>query len=90
MSNKTLIPQVSEVDSVLDEIRPHLVTDGGDIKVVNVTDEFDIMVEFLGNCQSCTLSGMTLANGVEHVLRSRFPDLRNVIAVKSDKAKIDG
>jgi len=78
------IPKPEEVDKVLDEIRPHLKMDGGDIRVLEITDDFDIMVEFLGNCQSCTLSGMTLANGVEHVLRSRFPGLREVIAKRSE------
>lgn len=75
-------PSVEQIDQVLDQIRPHLETDGGDIRVLKLNDDMIVEVEFLGNCQSCTLSGMTLKNGVEAVIRSHFPDIKAVHEVK--------
>ncbi|MDX1685300.1 MAG: NifU family protein [Saprospiraceae bacterium] len=72
---------IEDLDKVLDEIRPHLHTDGGDVKVIRITNDMDVEVEFLGNCQNCTLSDMTLISGVQETLKSRFPDIRKVIAV---------
>lgn len=77
--------KVENLDKVLDEIRPHLETDGGDIKVVSIDADGMVSVELLGNCQSCTLSGMTLRNGVEQILKSHYPGIKGVIAVNQLK-----
>ena len=74
------------IESALDEIRPHLEIDGGDIKVLEVTADMDVMVELLGNCQNCSLSEFTLKNGVQQVLKNRFPEVRNVVAVNASEA----
>jgi Fe-S cluster biogenesis protein NfuA len=73
------------IETALDEIRPHLVIDGGDIKVLEITENMDVVVELLGNCQNCSLSDFTLKNGVEQVLRNRFPDVRNVVAINASE-----
>lgn len=78
-----IIPTVDQLDHLLNEIRPHLETDGGDIKVLNITDDFVVEVELLGNCQACNLSGMTLKNGVEAIIRSHYPMVKEVIEIKT-------
>ena len=76
---------IQKIDTVLDEIRPHLRIDGGDIEVVDVSDDMDISLRFLGNCQSCSLSDMTMSIGVEQAIRKR---IENVKSIKSVPATI--
>ena len=72
---------IAEVDKTLDEIRPHLKVDGGNIEVVDVTDDLTVKVKWLGNCINCSMSAMTMIAGVEQTLKSKFPTIQNVIAV---------
>lgn len=69
---------IEKVESALDEIRPHLQVDGGDIEVVTVTEDNTLIVRWLGNCESCTMSAMTLKGGVEQVVRQRVPEITNI------------
>ncbi|CAG9460930.1 unnamed protein product [Pedinophyceae sp. YPF-701] len=71
-------------DEVLEEVRPFLLADGGDVEVVKVQDG-NVYVEMQGNCGSCSSSEATLRMGIERALRSRFGDqLREVIQVATE------
>lgn len=72
-----------QVESALDDIRPHLAVDGGDVTVVDITDEMIVRVKWLGACESCSMSIMTMKAGVEQAVRSRLPQIRSVEAVNS-------
>ncbi|MCO6460725.1 MAG: NifU family protein [Saprospiraceae bacterium] len=67
-----------KVESALDEIRPHLHVDGGDIEVVEIIDNSRLIVRWLGNCGMCTMSAMTLKGGVEQVLKHRVPEITSI------------
>ena len=69
------------IDRALDDIRPHLRVDGGDIEVLELTDEMNVRIKWLGNCQSCNMSDMTLKAGVSETLRRQIPEIREVVAV---------
>ncbi|MEI6664035.1 MAG: NifU family protein [Actinomycetes bacterium] len=69
------------VQTVLDQIRPALQADGGDVALVDITDEGVVQVQLQGACRGCPMSQLTLANGVERVLKEQIPEIVRVEAV---------
>jgi Fe-S cluster biogenesis protein NfuA len=67
-----------KIQSVIDEIRPNLQADGGDIEFVNVTPEGIVQVKLQGACSGCPGAAMTLKMGVERLLKSRIPEVKGV------------
>lgn len=66
------------VEDALDKIRPALQADGGDVKLVDVTDDGVVKVELVGACKGCPMSQLTLAHGVERVLKENIPEVVRV------------
>lgn len=81
MSDEERILILQQIEMALDEIRPHLAVDGGDVAVVDVTEEMTVMVRWLGACEHCSMSAMTMKAGVEQTVKSRLPQIRSVEAV---------
>lgn len=71
-----------QVASVLELIRPSLQADGGDVALVDVNDEGVVSVELQGACKGCPMSQMTLAHGVERILKDRVPGVTSVVPVQ--------
>jgi len=69
-----------EVASVLELIRPSLQADGGDVQLVDVAEDGTVTVELQGACKGCPMSQMTLANGVERILKERIPGVSKVVS----------
>jgi len=76
--SKTLLQRVEES---LDSIRPYLQTDGGDIEVVEITDDLIVKVRLLGACETCPVSYMTMRAGVQESLKRDVPELNGVEAL---------
>jgi len=70
-----------KVHNVIEQIRPYLQQDGGDIEFIELTDENIVNVRLLGACGSCPYSTMTLKNGVETAMKKAIPDIKSVEAV---------
>ncbi len=70
-----------KVEVALEKIKPYLQADGGDISLVNVTEEGIVHVQLLGACGSCPMSTMTLKNGVEKALMKEIPEVKEVVQV---------
>jgi len=70
-----------EVQAALDDVRPHLQMDGGDVELVDVTDDGIVKVKLTGSCAGCPMSQMTLKWGVENYLKKKIPDVKSVEAV---------
>jgi Fe-S cluster biogenesis protein NfuA len=70
-----------QVEEVLKIVRPQLQADGGDIELVDVSDDGVVQVKLLGTCHGCPMSQMTLAWGVERILRERVPGVTRVVPV---------
>jgi Fe-S cluster biogenesis protein NfuA len=64
-----------------EEIRPNLQADGGDIELVEVTDDGEVRVRLTGACSGCPFSAMTLAFGVERTLKDQVPEVVKVVPV---------
>jgi len=70
-----------KVLNVLEQIRPYLQNDGGDIEFVELTDEMIVNVKLTGACGSCPYSTMTLKNGVETAVIKAIPEIKSVESV---------
>ncbi len=79
MSTKEEIQK--KVSQSIDVIRPFLQNDGGDISLVEVTDDYVVKVKLHGACGSCPYSIMTLKNGVEQAIIRDVPEIKEVVAV---------
>lgn len=71
----------NQIEVALDEIRPALMADGGNVEFVDVNDEGDVLVRLQGACGSCPSATMTLKMGIERVLKERIPAVRSVQAI---------
>ncbi len=69
----------TRVQTALDKVRPALQQDGGDVQLVNVTEEGAVSVKLQGHCYGCPFSQMTVKNLVERVLRQEVPEVTQVI-----------
>ena len=69
-----------KVQEALNEIRPFLESDGGNIELVSIIDDV-VKVKLLGNCVSCSVNQMTLKNGVEMTVKKHAPEIENVINI---------
>ncbi|MCF8331821.1 MAG: NifU family protein [Bacteroidales bacterium] len=70
-----------KVKSVIDQIRPYLEADGGNIEFVSLTDDKIVKVELQGACATCPMSIMTLKQGVEQAVIKALPQIKSVEAV---------
>ena len=71
----------NNIENALDEIRPFLKNDGGDISLVGIEDK-TVKVKFEGACSTCTVNQMTLKSGVEMIIKKHVPEIEKVISVE--------
>ncbi len=69
------------VKEALESIRPYLQADGGDISIVEITDDWVVKVQLEGACDGCPMSVQTMKNGVEMVIKTKVPFIKEVVAV---------
>ncbi len=72
----------NEVQTVLDLIRPSLIADGGDATLVDISEDGVVTVQLTGACNGCPLSAMTLAHGIERILKERVEGVTRVVAAE--------
>jgi len=70
------------IEAVLNEVRPHLQADGGDVELVEVQDDGVVKVRLTGHCGSCPFATLTLKNGIEMRLKRKIPEVTEVQAVE--------
>lgn len=73
---------LSRINKALDNVRPYLQADGGDIDLVDVTDDMIVKVKLTGACYGCPFSVQTLKSGVEQALVKEIPEIKEVQAVE--------
>ncbi|HNW97005.1 MAG TPA: NifU family protein [Bacteroidales bacterium] len=71
---------IEKVEKVIDQIRPYLQADGGNIQFVRMTDDNVVYVELQGACKGCPMSMMTLKSGVEEAVKKAIPEIKSVEA----------
>ena len=80
ITDKTIL---DKIEGALDEIRPYLEADEGDIMLIEVTDDMVVKVKLLGACSDCNVSMMTMKSGVEQAIKRAVPDIKEVIDITS-------
>jgi len=78
MGQKELL---DNIEKALSEIRPYLLTDGGDISFISVEEDV-VQIKFHGACIGCNVNQMTLKNGVEATIKKYAPQIKKVVEVK--------
>ena len=69
------------VEASLDTMRPYLKDDGGNVEVVEITDEMVVRVRLLGACSTCPQSFMTMKAGIEEAVKRSVPQIKGVEAI---------
>ena len=72
---------LERVDKALNNVRPHLKVDGGNVEVVDITDDMILQIKWLGNCESCSMSAMTMRAGIEQTVKGLVPEIASVEAI---------
>lgn len=78
---------IERVEAALEKIRPFLLADGGNVKVLEITDDFVVKLELEGACGTCPMSPMTMKAGVEEAIKKDIPEIKEVIAVNTTPAQ---
>ncbi|MBN1117138.1 MAG: NifU family protein [Bacteroidales bacterium] len=81
MANKITQEDLDKINKAIESVRPYLVTDGGDVELVEVTDDKVVKVRLLGACEGCPFSMMTLKAGIEQSIRKEWPKLTSLESV---------
>jgi len=87
---ETTIDINKRINEVLENIRPYLQADGGDVRVVGINKDNFLEIELLGACKTCTMSAMTMRSGVEEVIMRAAPKIAGVIAVNVPQGHLTG
>jgi Fe-S cluster biogenesis protein NfuA len=70
-----------KIEIALNGMRPFLQADGGDVELVEVTDEMEVKLRLVGNCSSCSMSSMTMKAGIESGIKNALPEIKKVTAI---------
>ncbi len=81
MSNQREII-LQNISSAINEVRPYLRADGGDVELIDLTEDNSVKVRLMGACDGCQFSAMTLKAGMEQAIRKKFPEMKELISVE--------
>jgi len=70
-----------QIESVIDQIRPFLQRDGGDVQFIDYTPENYVVVELQGHCAGCPHAQLTIKQGIERIIKENYPEVAGVKAV---------
>ncbi|HPU00894.1 MAG: NifU family protein [Firmicutes bacterium] len=70
-----------QVEQALSKIRPALQRDGGDVELIEVTEDGTVKVKLSGACHGCPMAALTLKQGIERALKKEVPSVKEVVAV---------
>ena len=73
----------AKVEEALETMRPFLAADGGDMELVNITEDMVVQLRLLGSCKNCNMSEMTLKAGVEEAVKRSVPQITAVEAISN-------
>jgi Fe-S cluster biogenesis protein NfuA len=77
---------LARIEMSLDTMRPYLKNDGGDIEVVELTDDMELKLKLLGTCETCPQSIFTMKAGIQEAVLKSVPEVKSIVAVNISKA----
>jgi Fe-S cluster biogenesis protein NfuA len=72
---------LARIDAALDDVRPHLEADGGNVELLDLTDDLCVKIKWLGNCENCFMSVMTMKAGIEQAIKAKVPEVQSIEAI---------
>lgn len=72
-----------KVEQALDSIRPYLEADGGNVEVVEITEDQTLKLQLKGACRTCNMSHMTMRSGIEETIRRAVPEIKKIISLNN-------
>jgi Fe-S cluster biogenesis protein NfuA len=72
---------LEQVEKAINSIRPYLKTDGGDVRIVEITEDNKVILELLGACASCSMSSSTMKAGIEEAIKRAVPEVTEIEAL---------
>lgn len=72
---------LGKINASLEDIRPYLQADGGDVEILDVTDDNVVMIKLLGACSDCSMSVTTVKAGIEETIKRFVPEITKVVSV---------
>lgn len=72
---------LTRIEGAIENIRPYLLADGGDVKIIDIDDDHVVQVELLGACEACPMSPMTMKAGIEEAVKRVAPEVTSIKAV---------
>ena len=75
---------MADVEEALVHVRPHLAVDGGDVELIDITEDQVVLIKWLGACRNCGMTQMTLKAGIEDVIKRKIPTVREVRAIEEE------
>ncbi len=76
-------PLQQKVEDALNTIRPYLEADGGNVEVIEITDDNIVRIELIGACKTCNMSHMTMKSGIEETIRKSVPEIKGIESVNA-------
>ena len=73
---------LQKITSAIETVRPYLKADGGDVELIDITDDLVVKVRLTGACDGCPFSMMTLRAGIEQAIRRNVPEIKELQAVE--------
>lgn len=70
---------IERADKVLCELRPHLWADEGDVKIIEINDKYELVIQWQGACTTCKLSNLTLNYGIKQAVMEQIDEIKDVI-----------
>lgn len=81
MNTQSELSLLNKVNQAIDQLRPFLHADGGDMELVEITPDFIVKVRMKGACKECSMSAMTLKAGLEDAIKIAAPEVKSVQAI---------
>jgi Fe-S cluster biogenesis protein NfuA len=78
IANKQVIDRIKHA---IESVRPYLIADGGDVELIDVTDDLVVKVKLTGACHGCPFSMQTLKAGIERAIRNEVPEVKELISL---------
>jgi Fe-S cluster biogenesis protein NfuA len=75
------VQATKKIMHAIDSVRPYLIADGGDVELIDISDDLIVKVKLVGACNGCPFSMMTLRAGIEQAIRNEVPELKELISV---------
>ena len=72
---------LAKIEIALNGMRPFLQADGGDVELVELTEDMEVRLRLIGNCSSCSMSHMTMKAGIEETIKRTVPEIKEIISV---------